>query len=404
MTKILMWTGAPWYRRSYAKTSYSIAKRLRDAGYEVAFFAFCGLQWGETVYDGFRVFPNNVDDYGQAMLPFWYNIYQPQFILQHFDAWVLGGAAVKLSNLPVIWMSPVDHKPLPPPLKSALERARENIAVTRFAEESFREAGLKSTYIPHGFDPKVYYPGDRAEARRRMGLPEAGFIMCCVGTNKGPRKNLGNILRAYRDFLQEVPEAREDSLMFLHTYAKKDNLNPQGYDLVGMWHELGIAHKIKYTEPFFYLNIGFTEEEMADLYRSCSYLISVPLGEGFNLPAIESLACGIPVIYSDFSATPEVVGPGGLSVEPAEYVPFDLSSSWQAIPSNRQITERMVEAYEDWRQGGSLARELGEKGRQHVTENYSWDRVMPAWFDYFEKLRMKSRDGIQLGSGDEKAK
>jgi len=177
-----------------------------------------------------------------------------------------------------------------------------------------------------------------------------------VGTNKGPRKNLGNVVKAFRDFLEAVPEARERSLLFLNTYPRNDHSNPHGYDLVTMWRELGIADRVKFTEPAFYQAV---ETEMADLFRSFDWLVSCPLGEGFNLPAIESLACGTPVIFSNFSATPEVVGPGGLPVEPAEYVPFELSSAWQAIPSTRQITERMIQAYQDWKTGGSLAQGLG---------------------------------------------
>jgi len=401
MAKILVWTGAPWFRRSYPKTALNIARRLRDAGHEVAWFAFTGLQWGVVEYEGFRVFPNDRDDFGQTWLPFWYSYYTPDIILQHFDAWVLGGEAVRLSRLPIIWMPPVDHQPLPPPLKSSLEGARHTVAITRFAQESFREAGLPSTYIPHGVDLSVYHPGDKREARRRMEFPEECFLLGVVGSNKGPRKNLGNVLKAFSDFLKAVPQARKEALLFLHTYVLRDSSNPQGYDLQTMWHSLGIADRVKYTVPDFYQAIGFTEEEQASLYRSFDWLVSVPLGEGFNLPAIESLACGTPVIYSNFSATPEVVGPGGLPVEPVEYVPFELSSSWQAIPSTKQTTERMIQAYQDWRDGGQLAKELGVKGSQHVLANYDWEVVMPRWFQYLEEIQARvelgKREGIQLG-------
>jgi len=76
-----------------------------------------------------RVFPNNRDDYGQTWLPAWYQFYQPDIIIQHFDSWVLGGDAHRLSTLPIIWMSPVDSKPLPPPIKASLEHARHVVAI-----------------------------------------------------------------------------------------------------------------------------------------------------------------------------------------------------------------------------------------------------------------------------------
>ncbi len=401
MAKILVWSGPPWYKRSYAKTAWNITKRLRETGHDVVIFAFTGLQWGEVEYQGVRVLPNNRDDYGQSWLTIWEARYKPDVILQHFDAWVLGGDASALSRLPIVWMPPVDHKPLPPPLKSSLQSARDIVAVTRFAENSFKEAGLRSTYIPHGVDSHIYHPGDKKEARRKMGFPEDCFLLGSVATNKGPRKNLANILKAYSKFLETVPEARERSHIFLHAYARNDSNNPRGYDLQAIWRHLGIADRVKYTEPTFYQAIGFGEEDMANLYRSFDWLVSCPLGEGFNLPVAESLACGTPVIYSNFSATPEVVGPGGLAVEPVEYMPFELSSSWQAIPSTAQITERMIQAYRDWETGGNLARELGENGRRHVLENYDWDVIMPQWLRYIDqtlaKIRLRTREGLQLG-------
>lgn len=401
MAKVMIWAPAPWYPRSYPKTALAIARGLREAGHDVVWFALTGLGWGEVCYDGMRVFPNNTQDYGETWLPVWKTFYKPDIILQHFDAWVIPQASERFADFPIIWMNPVDSTPLPPPIKQSLNQALHIVAVTRFAQECFREAGLETTYIPHGVDTQLYCPGDREEARRRMGLPEGGFILGVVGTNKGPRKNMGNILKAFRDFLDEMPEAREHTLIFFHTYAHRDGHNPQGYDLWTMWNELGVAPWVKYTQPTYYEAIGFTEEEMADLYRSFNFLVSVPLGEGFNLPACESLACGTPVIFSNFSATSEVVGPGGLPVEPAEYVPFELSSSWQAIPSTRQITERMIEAYLDWKDGGEVARQLGERGRQHALDNYSWDVVMPQWLSYIRDLtwerEVKRRDGIQLG-------
>ena len=398
MAKIMIWAPAPWYCRSYPKTALAIARGLRVAGHEVAWFALTGLGWGEIPYDGMRVFPNNAQDYGETWLPIWNAYYGPDLILQHFDCWVIPDASRRFTRLPVVWMPPVDHQPLPPPLKESLTDAKQIVAITRFAEQSFRDAAMDSTYIPHGFDSSIYFPGDRAEARRRMEFRNDCFLLGVVGTNKGPRKNLGNVLKAFRDFLDEVPEAREDALIFFHTYARRDASNPQGYDLWTMWNDLGIAKWVKYTQATFYSAIGFTEEEMADLYRSLNWLVSVPLGEGFNLPAIECLACGTPVIFSNFSATPEVVGPGGLSVEPAEYIPFELSSAWQAIPSTRQITERMVEAYLDWKAGGEMARDLGEKGRVHVLGNYAWDVVIPQWQSYLQwRADIKRRNGIQLG-------
>jgi len=61
----------------------------------------------------------------------------------------------------------------------------------------------------------------------------------------------------------------------------------------------------------------------------------------------------------------------------------------------------MIQAYQDWRDGGQLAKELGVKGSQHVLANYDWEVVMPRWFQYLEEIQARvelgKREGIQLG-------
>lgn len=399
MAKLLLWTPAPWAKTGYGKNALNLALRSKEAGHEVAIFAFGGCQWGEVEYRGIRVFPNNAADYGQTYLPIWASYYKPDIIIQHFDLWVCGDLLSKLKDkLPPVYVySPCDHDPLPPPLVRAVQGATKVIAMTRFAEAKFSEAGIQSVYIPHSVDTKTYYPQDRKEARKRLGLPEDGCLFLSVATNKGPRKNLGNLLRAFKNFLDQVPEARKDAYLYIHAFIYGGPRNQHGYNLPEIWKNLGIADRIKCTEPNFYEAIGFTEEELADLYRSADWTVLCSLGEGFGIPVIESMACGVPVIFSNFFALPEVVGPSGLPVDAAESIPFELSSSFQFIPSTSQITQRMVEAYLDWKDGGKLRDQLGERGRQHVLKNYDWDVVLPKWLELIEETKPRETKKATIG-------
>lgn len=384
MAKVLLWGPAIWARTAYAKNLLNLGLRLKEAGHEVSQFAFAGLFWGSVEYQGIRVYPNNAEDYGQTWLPRWNHFLKPDITIWHYDAWVMGAGGFRgLPNLAIY--SPVDHSPLPPPTKQALEGQEKVIAFSHSAEREYKAAGIKPfMYIPHAFDHLTYCPGDRVEARRRLRLPEDCFLLVSVGTNKGPRKNLGNVLRAFRKFLDQVPEARNDAFLYLHcnVYASRDN--PSGYNLPEIWKGLNIADRIKYVHSVYYEAYGFTESELADVYRAADFSILCSLGEGFGLPLVESLGCGTPAIYSNFSSCPEVVGPGGLPVEASERIPFELSSSFQWMPSTEQIVQRIVEAYRDWQVGGKLRDELGAKGRRHILRNYTWERVMPSWLRLVE--------------------
>ena len=315
-------------------------------------------------------------------MPRWDRFLKPDVRIWHYDAWILGPGGFKGLPHPTLIYSPVDHAPLPPPTKAALEGEAHNIAMTRFAEEEYRKAGLTTcAYIPHGYDPEIYRPGSQAEARRNLKLPEDAFIVSSIGTNKGPRKNLANLLVAFRHFLDREPSAWENAFLYLHCDVYRSRDNPSGYILPEIWGPLGIAERIKYVHSVYYNAYGFTEHEMADVLRASDWSILVSLGEGFGLPLIESLGCGTPVIFGNYSAMPEVVGPGGLPVDAIERIPYELSSSFQWMPQREQITDRLVEAYRDWRDGRKLRDRLGQEGHQHAVANYTWDQVMPGWLD-----------------------
>ena len=59
-----------------------------------------------------------------------------------------------------------------------------------------------------------------------------------------------------------------------------------------------------------------SDEVLPRLYAAASVVVVPSLVEGFGLPALEGMATGVPVVASDRSSLPEVVGDGGLLVEP----------------------------------------------------------------------------------------
>ena len=61
---------------------------------------------------------------------------------------------------------------------------------------------------------------------------------------------------------------------------------------------------------------GLAEPELAAVIAGAAVLCLPSWFEGFGLPALEAIACGVPVVVSDRGALPEVVGDAGLIVSP----------------------------------------------------------------------------------------
>jgi alpha-1,3-rhamnosyl/mannosyltransferase len=63
--------------------------------------------------------------------------------------------------------------------------------------------------------------------------------------------------------------------------------------------------------------VGFTDDaDLARLYCSATAVVYMSLYEGFGLPPLEAMASGTPVVVSDCSSLPEVVGDAGLQLSP----------------------------------------------------------------------------------------
>ena len=101
---------------------------------------------------------------------------------------------------------------------------------------------------------------------------------------------------------------------------------------------------------------GITDDELARLYAESEVAVVPSLYEGFSLPAIEAMACGVPLLATTGGALPEVVGTGGdtgLLVPPDD--PEALAGGLQRILGDPE-----------------LARRLGEGGRQRVLGRFTW--------------------------------
>jgi alpha-1,3-rhamnosyl/mannosyltransferase len=101
---------------------------------------------------------------------------------------------------------------------------------------------------------------------------------------------------------------------------------------------------------------GFVaESSKAALLTGASAFLFPSLGEGFGLPALEAMACGVPVVASDRPSLPEVVGDAGLLVDPEDH---DALGSQLA----RVLTEP------------GLSDELGRRGSSRAA-SFTWERT-----------------------------
>ncbi|SDF71541.1 glycosyltransferase family 4 protein [Terriglobus roseus] len=217
------------------------------------------------------------------------------------------------------------------------------IFVSRSAQEDFVShlgppRGL-STVVYHGKSPAFHPLIDRTQIEPlcvKYGLPERYILY--VGTVE-PRKNLERLVEAFASLASALPTT---SLVIAGMMGwKQEHLT----DLV---HAFGLEDRVIFT--------GYVAEEEKPVLIAGSDLFVYPsLYEGFGLPVLEALACGVPTITSDVSSLPEVAGDAALLIDPKD---------------TRAITKAIEAVMGD----PVLAAGLREKGPEQAAK-FTWERA-----------------------------
>jgi len=96
--------------------------------------------------------------------------------------------------------------------------------------------------------------------------------------------------------------------------------------------ELGLSDRIKFLDYVAY-------DELPILLNQALALVFPTLWEGFGLPVLEAMACGTPVITSNLSSLPEVVGEAAILIDP--YQSQEIAAAMQAVGENAQLRSRL---------------------------------------------------------------
>jgi len=164
-----------------------------------------------------------------------------------------------------------------------------------------------STVILHGIDTEGFSPPkDRADLKRRMGLPE-GPLVGCYGRIRA-QKGTDVFVDAMIELLKTRPEASA-------VVMGRATETHQGFEkeLRARVKAAGLADRILFKPEV-------PVHEMADWYRVLDLFIAPQRWEGFGLTPIEAMACGVPVVATTVGAFEELVveGQTGALIPPGD--------------------------------------------------------------------------------------
>lgn len=199
--------------------------------------------------------------------------------------------------------------------------------------ELYRTPSDKVTVLYSGVDARFSPQVERGEeerVRRRYKLGHQPFILS-LGTLQ-PRKNYSRLISA---FARVADVSRwVDGRPVAHNLVI---VGKQGWlfdSIKADVSRLGIRTRVIFP--------GYADDDdLPALYRSADLFVFPSLYEGFGLPPLEAMACGTPVVTSDVSSLPEVVGDAGLTVDPTDV--YALADAMGRALQDTRLRQQMVE-------------------------------------------------------------
>lgn len=183
-----------------------------------------------------------------------------------------------------------------------IKKAERVIAISEHTKKDLmgyiKISPKKIDVIPLGYDSGIFRPMSRAKAREKLGLPKDKTIVLNVGSGE-KRKNIPTLMKAFSIFKKSFPDA------MLIRIGNEDKENKR------IAREAGLIGDIMYDHIK-------DKNKLAMMYNAADLFVFPSLYEGFGMPPLEAIACGIPTVVADATSLPEVVGKGAAIIKPMD--------------------------------------------------------------------------------------
>lgn len=198
-------------------------------------------------------------------------------------------------------------------------------------------------FVAHLAASKLFYPCSAldkiATTKKKYNIPDAPYILSL--STLEPRKNIDHTIRCFAKLVQQ--ENIQDLNLVL--------VGTKGWDFNKIFEELS---NYSLLHDRILLTGYVADEDLASLYSGAMMFVYPSFYEGFGLPPLEAMQCGVPVITSNTSSLPEVVGDAGIMVDPTD---------------GDALCQNMLELYNDVCLRESMSQKSIERSRL-----FSWDK------------------------------
>ncbi len=234
--------------------------------------------------------------------------------------------------------------------------------------------------IPLGVDPNRFLPMDKKVARQQWGLPPEGLIILYLGRLVITKTDFLPLFRAFR----EIRKAFPSSWLVLAGQEYPPGFSRQ---MARYADELGV-------KDYIIMLPSVPESAKPSLYNAADVFVSLSHTpeESFGIALLEAMACGLPVVATDWDGYREIVVDGETgSLVPTWWGECDedvnllaLMGAWETdhfflTQGVAFSVDRLIETLSSLLGEAEKREEMGRKGRERVEKMFCWETIIPQY-------------------------
>jgi glycosyltransferase involved in cell wall biosynthesis len=387
-TKVL-WCGDIVAMTGFARVTENVIYRLKD-DFEIVVL---GHNWWGDPCDqqkDFKIYPSSnrfqTAPFGEQRIREVVEKEKPDIVFTINDMWIINEQyrqiqdLHKAGNFKFVGYAPMDSYGWVGCLADTANDWDAIISYTEFGAHEFVKGGIRKpiAVIPHGVTLGQFYPVDKIECRKKLGLNPDDFIVFNGNRNQF-RKRIDITIKAFAEFAVGRPDAK----LYLHM-----GLKDQGWDVMGLFARemtrVGLdpnGRIIMTAQTDGPPNVSV--DMLNTIYNACDVGVNTCKGEGWGLVNFEHAACGVPQVVPDHTSCKEIFEGYGELIR-CDHIDVDTNYGREMpCPSS----EHLVEILEQLHQVPEICDEIGKKCYERATDpQFAWDTVASQFGGIFEDV------------------
>jgi len=297
-------------------------------------------------------------------------------------------------NIPMVYYHVWDNYPYPTYNKKFYTSNDVICSISKVTDDIVRNVApsVKCFHVPHTVDTNIFKKFDNGDLRvskfRKNTNSENRFLVFWNNRN-ARRKQSGSLIFWFKQFLDIV--GHDKAKLIMHT----EPFDPHGQNLVKILDSLGLVDgQVQISTQ------KVPPEELSVFYNAADCTINISDAEGFGLSTLESLACETPIIVNMTGGLQEQVTNGsdwfGVGINPSSKAVIgsqDIPWIYEDRLSGDDVVQALLKLY-NMTQEERVS--LGAAGRQHVVDNYGFEKYKENWVKVFDHVT------TELGSWSER--